>query len=172
MTYQQRRRRLRVRPPGEDDNSGCQFAPTVDRYKRRCPFPSMSSNGRYVTFFSRAPRSVPHDTNQRTDVVHDTFTGATKHVSVATGGAEASGPSGAYASISGDGRVVALRQALERRAIGRHASAEPPVTSPAPRTGSTASSRVWQHVVAGSVLSWVSTGQGDSAFGVPKHHGG
>jgi hypothetical protein len=33
MTYQQRRRRLRVRPPGEDDNSGCQFAPTVDRYK-------------------------------------------------------------------------------------------------------------------------------------------
>jgi Tol biopolymer transport system component len=72
-------------------------------------FPSMSSNGRYVAFFSGAPRLVLHDTNQRTDVfVHDTFTGATKRVSVATGGAEANGASGAYASISGDGRVVAF----------------------------------------------------------------
>jgi Tol biopolymer transport system component len=72
-------------------------------------FPSVSGDGRYVAFISRAPHLVPNDTNQRTDVfVHDRITGATKRVSVATGGAEANGRSGAYASISEDVAPVPL----------------------------------------------------------------
>jgi hypothetical protein len=72
-------------------------------------FPSVSGEGRYVAFISRAPHLVPNDTNQRTDVfVHDRITGATKRVSVATGGAEANGRSGAYASISEDVAPVPL----------------------------------------------------------------
>lgn len=71
--------------------------------------PSISSDGRYVAFASGASNLVPGDTNGGNDVfVHDSETGATTRVSVASGGAQARN-GGYYPSISGDGRYVAFQ---------------------------------------------------------------
>lgn len=70
--------------------------------------PSISSDGRYVAFWSYASNLVPGDTNMRSDVfVHDRMTGQTSRVSVGPGGLEANEES-SYASISADGRMVAF----------------------------------------------------------------
>jgi len=67
-----------------------------------------SSTGRYVAFASEAANLVPGDTNGSPDVfVRDRVTGVTERVSVAAGGGQANGTSGAP-SISGDGRIVAF----------------------------------------------------------------
>lgn len=53
----------------------------------------LSANGRFVAFRSRASNLVSHDTNGAVDAfVHDRLTGRTVRVSVATGGAQATGP--------------------------------------------------------------------------------
>ena len=71
--------------------------------------PSLSGDGRYVAFASRATNLVPGDTNRRQDIfVHDRQTGVTTRVSVSSAGAEANGDSAAP-SISADGRFVAFR---------------------------------------------------------------
>jgi cysteine-rich repeat protein len=74
--------------------------------------PHISDDGRYVAFDSESTNLVPGDTNGPggggTDVfVHDRVTVATERVSVATGGAQASGPS-LYSVISSDARFVAF----------------------------------------------------------------
>jgi hypothetical protein len=70
--------------------------------------PSVSQGGRWVAFASGAADLVPGDTNGVTDVfVRDHVAKTTERVSVATGGAEADGPSRAPA-ISDDGRFVAF----------------------------------------------------------------
>jgi hypothetical protein len=62
-----------------------------------------------VAFDSTATNLVAGDTNGCADTfVHDRQTGATKRVSVSTGGAEANNDSW-YASISGDGQSVAFQ---------------------------------------------------------------
>jgi Tol biopolymer transport system component len=74
--------------------------------------PSISSDGRYVAFVSSATNLVPGDTNGNWDVfVRDRLAGTTERVSVATGGAQGDGDSGAYhpPSISQDGRFVAFQ---------------------------------------------------------------
>lgn len=77
----------------------------VDGHSRA---PSLSADGRFVAFESRAAGLVPGDTNGETDVfVRDMEDGTTERVSVATGGAEAVGRSRAP-SISADGRFVAF----------------------------------------------------------------
>jgi outer membrane protein assembly factor BamB/pimeloyl-ACP methyl ester carboxylesterase len=64
-------------------------------------YPSISADGRYVAFGSRASNLVPGDTNESFDnFVHDRTTGQTTRVSVASDG---SNP-----SISADGRYVAF----------------------------------------------------------------
>lgn len=70
--------------------------------------PSISSDGRYVTFYSFATNLVPGDTNGTVDVlVHDIMSGATARVSVDSSGVQCNGAS--YdPSISGDGRYVAF----------------------------------------------------------------
>jgi Tol biopolymer transport system component len=70
--------------------------------------PSISADGRYVAFASIAVNLVSGDTNGVQDIfVHDRQTGQTTRVSVASGGAQANGPS--YdPSISADGRYVAF----------------------------------------------------------------
>ena len=70
--------------------------------------PSISADGRSVAFGSRASNLVAGDTNFYGDVfVHDTATGTTTRVSVATDGAQANYAS--YSpSISADGRYVAF----------------------------------------------------------------
>jgi len=69
---------------------------------------SISDDGRYVAFVSRATDLVPGDTNGFFDVfVRDRQTGATVRASLSSSGAQASGHSEAP-SISGDGRYVAF----------------------------------------------------------------
>jgi Tol biopolymer transport system component len=71
----------------------------------------LSSDGRFVAFVSRANNLVPGDTNRADDVfVHELATGKTERVSVASGGAQADGPSDTP-SLSADGRYVLFRSA-------------------------------------------------------------
>jgi Tol biopolymer transport system component len=70
--------------------------------------PSISSDGRYVAFYSWATNLVESDTNGRYDVfVHDRQTGETTRVSVSSTGIESDGSS-YNPSISSDGRYVAF----------------------------------------------------------------
>ena len=71
-------------------------------------FSSVSADGRYVAFVSRAQNLVPGDTNGTDDIfVRDRQTGVTERVSVASDGTEGNGASVAPA-LSGDGNVVAF----------------------------------------------------------------
>ena len=70
--------------------------------------PAISADGRFVAFYSYATNLVSGDTNSTFDIfVHDRQTGTTERVSVATGGAEATGVS-LVPAISADGRFVAF----------------------------------------------------------------
>jgi hypothetical protein len=71
--------------------------------------PSISSNGRYVAFYSSATNLVKGDNNGKGDVfVHDRQTGETTPISVSSTGTHGNDDSG-FASISADGRFVAFR---------------------------------------------------------------
>ena len=71
--------------------------------------PSISANGRYVAFKSRASNLVHGDTNGSDDVfVHDRQTGQTERVSVASDGTEGNARVIWGPSISADGRYVAF----------------------------------------------------------------
>jgi Tol biopolymer transport system component len=71
-------------------------------------YPTISADGRFVSFGSDASNLVSSDTNALSDIfVHDRQTGATERVSVDSSGAEANGQS--YVSvISADGECVAF----------------------------------------------------------------
>jgi dipeptidyl aminopeptidase/acylaminoacyl peptidase len=71
-------------------------------------YPSISDDGRYVAFDSRASNLVDGDSNGASDVfVHDRQTGATTRVSVKTDGSEGNNDSD-RSTISADGRFVAF----------------------------------------------------------------
>jgi Tol biopolymer transport system component len=71
--------------------------------------PSISSDGRYVAFTSRATNLVPDDTNGVTDVfVRDLVRKTTVRVSLAADGSQADGGSAIDPQISPDGRLVAF----------------------------------------------------------------
>ena len=80
--------------------------------------PSLSADGRYVVFQSRASNLVAGDTNAGPDVfVHDRQTHVTTRVSVASDGSQAD--SGSYGStISDDGRSVAFASAASNLVAG------------------------------------------------------
>ena len=70
--------------------------------------PSISADGRYVTFVSWASNLISGDTNGCNDIfVHDRQTGQTTRVSVASDGTQGNNVS-FYPSISADGRYVAF----------------------------------------------------------------
>ncbi|WP_439625355.1 Ig-like domain-containing protein, partial [Gemmata sp.] len=70
--------------------------------------PSVSADGRYVAFASRASNLVPGDTNGAFDIfVKDTQTGAVTRVSTTAAGAQGDGDSD-QPSVSADGRYVAF----------------------------------------------------------------
>jgi hypothetical protein len=69
--------------------------------------PSISADGRYVTFASNARNLVPGGTSGRQIFVHDRLTGTTELVSVDEGGNQANSSSN-NPSISDDGRFVAF----------------------------------------------------------------
>ena len=83
--------------------------------------PSLSADGRFIAFVSRASNLVPRDTNEQADVfVLDRDTGQIERVSVAPDGTEADGPSGAEPAhemvsgktdISADGRFITFASA-------------------------------------------------------------
>ena len=73
--------------------------------------PAISADGRYVAFRSLASNLVTNDTNNGNDIfVHDTQTGHTSRVSIASDGTEANDDSGGVA-ISADGRFVTFYSA-------------------------------------------------------------
>jgi hypothetical protein len=73
--------------------------------------PSISTDGRYIGFYSGADNLVVNDTNAQPDVfVHDQETGETERISIASNGDQANGGS-VYPSLSGDGRYVAFMSA-------------------------------------------------------------
>ena len=75
--------------------------------------PSLSADGRYVAFVSKATNLVPGDTNAAEDIfVHDRETGATVRVSVASDGSEATGSS-REPSMNATGRFVAFASKSE-----------------------------------------------------------
>ncbi|BFU46961.1 TolB family protein [Krasilnikovia sp. MM14-A1004] len=70
--------------------------------------PSMSADGRYVVFISRAPNLVADDTNDAYDVfLRDTVAGTTTRVSLPETGGQA-GTESSRPAISADGRFVAF----------------------------------------------------------------
>jgi Tol biopolymer transport system component len=70
--------------------------------------PSISADGRYVAYYSEASNLVSGDANGSTDVfIYDRRSGATKRVSVAARGEEASGDS-VRTGISGNGHLAAF----------------------------------------------------------------
>jgi LPXTG-site transpeptidase (sortase) family protein len=70
--------------------------------------PSISSDGRYIAFYSYASNLVAGDTNGVRDLfLHDRITGNSTRVSIDSTGTEGNSGSGS-ASISGDGRYVAF----------------------------------------------------------------
>jgi Tol biopolymer transport system component len=72
-------------------------------------FPTISADGRYVVFASRATNLVAGDTNAAPDVfLRDRLSGTTERISVAWNGAEGNGPCDAHAAITADGRFVAF----------------------------------------------------------------
>jgi len=80
--------------------------------------PSISADGRYVAFASRAANLVPGDTNKTDDIfVRDRQTGHTERVSVNTAGTQGNGTSFAPV-ISPDGRLVAFTSSSTNLASG------------------------------------------------------
>lgn len=71
--------------------------------------PSISANGRYVSWVSRATNLVDDDTNNADDIfVHDRFFGTTERVSLSTSGLEADRAS-FDAKLSDNGRYVTFQ---------------------------------------------------------------
>jgi hypothetical protein len=67
---------------------------------------SISANGRFIAFTSRASNLVPNDTNSVADIfLHDQQTGMTTRISTASDGTQANDHS-TESSISGDGRYI------------------------------------------------------------------
>ncbi|MGE0364072.1 MAG: TolB family protein, partial [Vicinamibacterales bacterium] len=77
---------------------------------------AVSGDGRVVAFDSTATNLVAGDTNGLSDIfVHDRATGTTTRVSVATGGGQGTGATGARSQrpqLSADGRLVAFSSEL------------------------------------------------------------
>lgn len=75
--------------------------------EKESEFPSMSADGRFIVFHSRANNLVPNDTNGEIDIfVHDQLTGETTRVSITSAGDETSGA--IWPAISADGNVIAF----------------------------------------------------------------
>lgn len=92
--------RVNLSSDGEQTNAGSDL-------------PSISADGRYVAFRSRASNLVADDNNWSTDVfVNDRLTGTTHRISVSSEGAEGFTHSDAP-SISADGKYVAFESGAE-----------------------------------------------------------
>jgi Tol biopolymer transport system component len=83
-----------------------------------CYSPTISSDGRYVAFESKANNLVPGDTNGKYDIfVHDRLTAQTRRVSVSSMGVQGNDESWS-AFISYDGRYVAFDSIADNLVLG------------------------------------------------------
>lgn len=81
--------------------------------------PSISANGRYITFTSGADNLVDNDTNSNHDIfVYDRQTATFERVSVTNAGAQGSGEHCYAPSISDDGRYVAFHSYMANLVSG------------------------------------------------------
>ena len=81
-------------------------------------WPSISADGRFITFASSANNLVDGDTNGSSDVfVHDRDTGKTVRVSIASNGTQANSWS-SYPTLSGSGRFVSFTSAASNLDTG------------------------------------------------------
>ena len=91
---------------------------TADGFSTLSPL-SVSTDGRWVAFTSRADDLVPNDTNQALDVfVRDLVNGTNFLASVASGGGPALGGNSENALISADGRYVVFISAATNLVTG------------------------------------------------------
>jgi len=80
---------------------------------------AISADGRYVTFASSATNLVAGDTNTDWDIfLRDRQAGTTERISVSSSGAQGTGDSGNYHSISADGRYVAFESGASNLVSG------------------------------------------------------
>ena len=80
--------------------------------------PSISADGRFVVFDTRASNLVSGDTNEDSDIfVHDRTAGVTARISIISDGSEGSDKS-SHASISSDGRYVSFLSAASNLVPG------------------------------------------------------
>lgn len=69
--------------------------------------PTLSADGRFVSFNSESTNLVPNDTNGQIDLfVRDLFSNQTTRVSVGTGGTQANADSNSLLALSADGRFA------------------------------------------------------------------
>lgn len=81
--------------------------------------PSISADGRYVSFLTGSPNIVQNDTNDQIDVfVVDRDSDITTRVNVSSSGAQANGESGAPAVLSANGRYVAFASGASNLVAG------------------------------------------------------
>jgi len=99
--------RVNVATGGAQATGGASFAPSI------------SADGRFVSFQSRATNLVTGDTNGLMDIfVHDRSAGTTSRVSVTSGGAQVTGGESVSSSISADGRFVAFGSYATNLVVG------------------------------------------------------
>ncbi len=73
-------------------------------------WPSISGNGRYITFYSAATNLVANDTNNLRDIfLRDRQTGITSRINKSSLGAESIGGDSYEPTISANGRYIAFR---------------------------------------------------------------
>ena len=85
---------------------------------RRCEYPAISADGRFVAFQSQATNLVDGDTNGDYDIfVHDVTTGTMTRASVSSTGAQGNRGS-VHPSVSADGRYVAFTSSATDLAPG------------------------------------------------------
>jgi len=81
--------------------------------------PAISADGRYIAFASVATDLVTGDTNGEADIfVHDRVNATTVRVSVASGGAQATGGSSESPAISADGRYITFESGASNLVVG------------------------------------------------------
>jgi hypothetical protein len=81
--------------------------------------PSISADGRYITFISDASNLVASDTNGKLDVfVHDRQTGQTTRVNVSSAGQQANADSAFSPAISANGQYVAFTSSASNLVVG------------------------------------------------------
>jgi hypothetical protein len=95
--------------PSSSSGAALRHLPGFEDVARVAEDPSISANGRFVTFESDAPNLVKGDTNGgEGDFVRDRIAKKTRRVSVKTGDGQSKNGFSSDGAISGDGKFVAF----------------------------------------------------------------